>query len=371
MQNNIMSKIFEVFGFPLGSTHSAAAKHRKNGLCPFMKAPCDGGGNRYSSVLNLSDHEELAKLFPGSETVQAGVCSLLVGGTPWIVCPRRLLALNNLNKDGLQQNMLDDLFSYGGLTANNKYLVWSEVKMNTSTLDDANESKSFNYTFDYVISGCCPKRIEDVSIIAGKSERVCERMAVANGFTLARREKSLWIDDFPSDPVVIVEVMTSSTSGGNKANRTQIGMAFEDALLKGSRHEGPGINYRQVWARMISQLIVKSQAGIAWGGKTLWVLQDTLADYISESTGLNLQKYVSNVSGEVNILAFGYGVNPQASGTAGTVPLVESVFFSGPITKGNLEDGGFVDIIKVGAVPAKEYLWKSLFQKRPCGSIEK
>jgi len=45
-------------------------------------------------------------------------------------------------------------------------------------------------------------------------------------------------------------------------------MAFEDAVL-GKPHQGPGINYRQVWARMVSQLVVKSEVGLAWGGKTI------------------------------------------------------------------------------------------------------
>ena len=366
-----MSKIFEVFGFPLGSGHPSAKEHREAALCPFMEAPCDGGGNRYLSALKLENHNKLAKLFPGIDLVQAGVCSLLVGDTPWIVCPRRLLALNSANNGNLQQNIHDDLFSYGGLVEGNNYSVWSEVKIKMSISSGDGEGKLFDYTFDYVISGRCQKSMEEISGITGKSERVCERVARENGFTLARRDGSLWVDDFPSDPLVIVEIMTSSTSGGNKDKRTQIGMAFEDALLHGDQHEAPGINYRQVWARMVSQLIVKSQVGMAWGGKTIWVLQDVLAQYISRSTGLNLQNYVSNVSDEVNILAFGYGHDSQADETSGTVPLAESEFFAGPITQDtdNEDSGGFVDIIKIGAIPPKERLWKALFQKAPCGNI--
>lgn len=60
-----------------------------------------------------------------------------------------------------------------------------------------------------------------------------------------------WIDDFPADPVVIVEIMTSSTSGGDKNKRTQIGMAFEDAVLDRTNHNGSRgsitAKYGRVW----------------------------------------------------------------------------------------------------------------------------
>ncbi|MGI9057395.1 MAG: hypothetical protein ACR2H5_02350, partial [Ktedonobacteraceae bacterium] len=49
----------------------------------------------------------------------------------------------------------------------------------------------------------------------------------------------------------IIEIMTSSTSGGNKDKGTTISGAFQDAIL-GRSHRGPDINYRQVWARMVS-----------------------------------------------------------------------------------------------------------------------
>ena len=83
--------------------------------------------------------------------------------------------------------------------------------------------------------------------------------------------------------------MTSNTSdGGNKTERSCIPQTFEDCML-GNKHKAPCINFRQVWARIASQLIVKSQAAIAWGRKTIWVLQDILANYISSSTALDLK----------------------------------------------------------------------------------
>jgi hypothetical protein len=58
---------------------------------------------------------------------------------------------------------------------------------------------------------------------------------------------------------------------------------------------------------MVSQFIVKSQVGIAWGGKIIWLVQDVLANYISKSTALVLSHYLASHLDEVNILTFGYG----------------------------------------------------------------
>jgi hypothetical protein len=33
---------------------------------------------------------------------------------------------------------------------------------------------------------------------------------------------------------------------------------------------------------MVSQLVVKSEVALGWNGKAIWVVQDTLADYISK-----------------------------------------------------------------------------------------
>lgn len=204
----------------------------------------------------------------------------------------------------------------------------------------------------------------------GKEFAQLKKIAEDNQYTLASRNGELWIDDFPSDPIVIVEIMTSSTSGGNKNKRTQIAMACEDAIVSLETHNGPGINYRQVWARMVSQLIVKSQVGLAWNGKTFWLLQDLLAQYISSTTALDLSKYIAQHPDEVNILAFGYG-EIDAESTSPIIELSDSTFYAGPITENadNSVSKGFVEIVKIGAPPDKEHLWRSLFKKTPCGNI--
>lgn len=138
------------------------------------------------------------------------------------------------------------------------------------------------------------------------------------------------------------------------------------------QHNGPGINYRQVWARMVSQLIVKSQVGMAWGGKTIWLIQDVLADYISTSTALDLKQYLSEQAHEVNILSFGYGEVNSGKGKDGIVALKKADFYAGPIMAGvseSTEQGGFVEIIKIGAPPPKTHLWRALFLKPPCATL--
>ena len=370
-----MSKIFELYGYRLDSWTEKASENCSKAWCPFMDAECDGGGNRYSSALNLTANPRLATKFPGKATVQSGVCSLAIkeGEQPWIVCPRRLLTLKQkvASTPDYQTKVKSELRKH--ITDTTTQLrVWSEVKMKIGMNSGDSQDKVFDYTFDYIISGQQRILLNDVAKIIAKSESQTRKIAEQNGYTLAMRNSEVWIDDFPSDPICIVEIMTSSTSGGDKKKRTQISMACEDAILDPSNHNGPGINYRQVWARMVSQLIVKSQVGIAWNGMTFWLIQDVLADYISNSTALDLSTFLSDVTDEVNILSFGYGDAIKETSKESIVELNEALLYSGPIDSREQSPenhGGFVDIIKIGSPPPKANLWRSLFLKQSCGSF--
>jgi len=363
-----MSKIFELYGYRLDCWNDEAEQNMRRVWCPFMDAECDGGGNRFQSAIDLQNNSCLKDKIPNKKIIQVGVCSLITrkGEKPWIVCPRRLLSLKGGILSTKQEFIRERISDAAKLEKNMKYLAWSEVKVKTASTNNNDEEKSFDYTFDYILSGVQRKKLNEVAAILNMTAASVQRLATTNGFTLTSKGSDTWIDDFPSDPLVIIEIMTSSTSGGNKRNRTQIAMACEDAILKGDNHKAPGINYRQVWARMVSQLIVKSQVGMAWGGKTIWVVQDTLADYISKSTGLMLSQYLSNHLDEVNILAFGYG---NVDTFDSIIELRNSVLYAGPISKsGNaFESTGFIDIVKIGAPPPKEQIWKSLLNKTPIG----
>lgn len=370
-----MSKIFELFGYRLDAWGSEAEENCKRAWCPFMNAECDGGGNRYLSAINLKENSKLQDYFSVKDVVQAGICSLVIrqNEQPWIVCPRRLLTMRNNTDNKYQQYVRAQALKLMEIPSTDNFRVWSEVKMKVNATTDDEQEKSFDYTFDYIIAGKRKVKLSEASKIIGKSEKQTKKIAENNGFTVSSHGE-LWIDDFPSDPMVIIEIMTSSTSGGDKKKRTQIGMAFEDAILHGNNHNGPSINYRQVWARMVSQLIVKSQIGSIWGGKTIWIIQDVLADYISNSTALNLSKYLSEKSNEVNILAFSYGNQLSSLNKDEIVTIRDSNFYSGPIMTSMIgtEDNnrsGFIDIVKIGAPPPKDYLWRALFIKGPCAVL--
>ena len=181
--------------------------------------------------------------------------------------------------------------------------VWSEVKVKYSHGEE--NPVTFDYTFDYVLMSLATvtsrQAIEETKIPWSQ----LKRFLAENNYVIAENNSEILIEDFPVGAPVIVEVMTSSTSGGNKKIRSTIPQSFEDCIL-GRTHHAPGINYRQVWAKMASQLIVKSQAAIEWGGTTVWLIQDLLADYISSSTALNLKNFVSEKLDEVNIMSFAH-----------------------------------------------------------------
>jgi hypothetical protein len=366
-----MSKIFELYGYRLDCWNETAENNMNRVWCPFMNGECDGGGNRYLSAINVKTNLKLRAKIKGKDIIQAGVCSLQIHEKeqPWIVCPKRLFSLKNGNFSEYQSRVRKKLSEYSELDKTKTYKAWAEVKIKTevSTYDD--EVKTFDYTFDYVISATERKNIADVAILLSLPPEIIKRNAEKNGYTVIYRDEAYWIDDFPVDPIIIIEVMTSSTSGGDKKKRTQIAMACEDAILNGMEHNAPVINYRQVWARMVSQLIVKSQVALAWNGKTIWIVQDVLADYISKSTALVLPEYLAEKLDEVNILSVSYG-DAIKNKTEELIELKDTRLFSGSISSSKAGDKvkGFIDIVKIGAPPPKPQIWKSLLNKKSLGN---
>lgn len=358
-----MSKIFELFGHRLDNWTEEAKANCQRAMCPFMGQQCDGGGNRYSSGIEIAENSPLAKAFPGIKRVQSGVCSLQLveGGNPWIVCPRRLLTYKNTSESNHQAVVKGKLKEF--IKGTTGVRVWSEVKMKIATVNEEEDEKSFDYTFDYIVCGSRRASVSEISKTIGCDGNRVLKIAKENSYTLTKVGGLDFVDDYPGGEITIIEIMTSSTSGGDRKKRTQVAMAFEDAVLKGKDHNGPGINYRQVWARMVSQLIVKSEVAIAWNGKTIWVIQDVLSNYISDSTALDLQKYISDRPNEVNILSCGYGESLKLSGVVIDIPDTQT--FSGPISTGGKGTRGFIDIVRIGAPPPVEHLYASLFKKKP------
>lgn len=362
------SRIYELFGYLTTDRAAEATKHRKECRCPFSGVECDGGGNRYQSFLNLNraSDRELVAFFNGrADNIPAGVCSLLTSDRVWIVCPRRLFVLDRGAEHTSHEDFCEEiLHRYAPSTLRQKAGVWSEVKIKyTEDGQGKNEDneKSFDYTFDYIVCPTRPKPLSEIAALQEVSERKLETQLSKNGYTLASRQGRVYVEEYPDGIPIIIEVMTSSTSGGNKTKGTTIQNAFRQAIL-GKEQDAPGINYRQIWARMVSQLIVKSQIGKAWGGTTIWILQDALADYISSTTDLNLRKLISQALKEVNILALRY--QQKREHRRGTIPLEVDSLFAGrvPAIQG---DTDFNKLLQAASIPPKSVLEAKLLSKRP------
>jgi len=343
-------QIFELFGHQVDDKSIEAEYCRKNCICPFTNNLCDGGGNRYQTFLskNYIEKNNLTKYFAkGLKIVPPGICSLNVNGVKWIVCPRRIFSFSGENKKNYHTEFVTSILNKYCQFENTAYIgIWNEVKVKFSEENEDEETKSFDYTFDYIVTSLGPKKISEIANTLGITEAKIRKQAEDNGYIIAARGNDYFIEDFPIGKLNIIEVMTSSTSGGNKSKGTTIQQSFINAI-KGLQHESPGINYRQVWARMVSQLIVKSQIGTAWGSKTLWILQDSLSDYITKSTDLNLVKLISQVSKEVNLVTLKYG---NETDEKGCLKLKEHHLYAGEVPK-ITSDTDFNKLLQAATIP--------------------
>lgn len=360
-----MPQIFEIFGYPIDDNSELAKKARSSASCPFLGADCDGGGNRHLSRIDLTKRPVLQKFFPDRGSVHAGVCSIQLspGTSPWIVCPRRLLALRRSTSTPHSAQKLTEKsvlapLPYGTGT---RLGVWPEVKFKYGEMIGQLQM-SFDYTLDYVVIPIGRSLLMDVKDLLGWSATKTRNILQKAGYSITHENDGEYVDDWPEGSPSVIEVMTSSTSGGNKKHRTTIPMAFEDAIL-GDSGKAPGINYRQVWARMVSQLIVKSEMALAWGGVTLWVVQDVLVDYICASTALNLHKFVSTKTSDVNMLALSYKdlpIHPK-----GVLGLQDPTLYSG-LASANPNGGqSFEDMIHTPIKPPLRELLRRLAKRRP------
>ncbi|MCU0499607.1 MAG: hypothetical protein MUF87_19835 [Anaerolineae bacterium] len=345
-----------------------------------MDAECDGGGNRSQTKidLTLAAHRDLKTIYPERDALVPGVCSLKMNNDhqPWIVCPRRLLVLGR-QQEGVrtyQRDLETKLLQVLAYPIGTKLGVWKEVQINYVGRNE-NLIKKFEYTFDYVLLPTLDLPIAEIELKnikpdSAKNLQSLKRKLEGNGFSVSEDHQvkgGYIVHDFPHGKPSIIEIMTSSTSGGNKKKGTQIAQAFEKAIL-GQPHEAPSINYRQIWARMVSQLLVKSEVALGWGGQTVWILQDTLVDYISRTTGLNIYNFQNEILDEVNIMSISYGdfkqFNPHE-----TLDLPQKTLFSGPITPANEQNSApqpsFIDIIRQPIQPPKSKLMDVIIAAGP------
>lgn len=254
--------------------------------------------------------------------IPCGVCSVAFeerAGRPdiaWAICPHRLLTFGPEGFSAHQHDLGYRVLRLAGFDSGAVVDVWSEI-----TLRDV--ATNVNYRLDYVLKGVTSDA-----------------------------------------PPVIVEVMTASTSGGNNKKGTDIQSAFCNAVLYAYNlvpelSASPGVNARQVWARMASQLIVKSEVANAWGGRAIWVIQDSLMEYIRKNTGLDLEALRSEewTPGEVNVVV------------AGLEETGEIELYAGPIRReGNRPC--WSDLLGAPGLPVVDRLLQKLAKKDKVATLQ-
>lgn len=316
-----------------------------------MDQECDGGGNRYLSVIRLANYPKLATNFQGRQEIPAGVCSIQLqpNQNPWIVCPRRLLFFGGQHHHSIQSKLYG-LLKYKTGT---RLGIWSEVKISKES-----NGKLFNYTFDYIL---IPVQSIPVNQINFTSQQTIERA----GYCITRQNGQDIVEDFPrlGENPVIIEIMTASTSGGNKQANSSITQACVQALQQGQSHSAPSINKRQVVGRMLSQFFAKSEAAVRWGGYAIWIIQDVLADYISTSTALDLQLFDdTNSLNDINVIIAAYS-NSQNQQSQQPIPLSVAKFVSNSLS--NYNQPAFEDVLRAPFYPGKETLLAGLAKQKP------
>ncbi len=176
-----MPRLFEIFGYPLSDRGPEAESNRREARCPFMGQECDGGGNRYSSDIRLGGNpdlkdyfEERNRVFGERNRVSAGVCSIQVREEepPWIVCPRRLLALGKEKAETRvhQRENEQEVMRLMGHAPGSSLGIWPEVKVKHSETVGG-IAKTFDYTFDYVVMPIGRLSAEEMEVATGESWR--------------------------------------------------------------------------------------------------------------------------------------------------------------------------------------------------------
>jgi hypothetical protein len=267
------ARVAELYGLAPEVFANPDTRHAGIRLCPFRKTICDVSSNR-NRVASLNyKHEGVRndaaaiQIAYGKKPLPLGICSCWVKRQneaverPWILCPKRLLALEPpcpvIPSEVRQLIEIPNGRDVG---------VWRELKFRRRE-SDTPSGRFFEYTFDYLLM-------------------------------------ELGSSGAPVGVPYIVEVMTSSTRGGGLSEH------MADVLLGRPQRHLRGVvdsiytpNYRQVFERMLGQFIAKSEIAEHWGGRTVWVFQDVLLDYIQQTTAFDASQLdssdVANVFGEV------------------------------------------------------------------------
>lgn len=307
-----MPTIYEIFGKPITITSQEEISARKAALCPFTKSKCDGGGNRHQTRIKLTNTHKLRPYFDNDITsVIPGVCSIDYGTEAWVVCPRRLLGfkhdLADLPKVNFSLHKHEEAILRAAKFPTGVDIgIWPEVYLRH---DDDNSV--VNYHFDFVAAPIfrdikARRVFTDYDIDNTEEKEEIVKCANTGKWTRGRYSEDMIISIVPDlRSPIIIEIMTASTSGSDTEAGTDIGSAFTLSIL-GENHQSPGINKRQVWGRMATQLFAKSALAEAWGGETLWVVQDQLLRNIELTTKLSLDEKSVTERGNINFISMTY-----------------------------------------------------------------
>ncbi|MDH6099033.1 hypothetical protein NWP21_09290 [Anabaenopsis sp. FSS-46] len=369
-----MPRIFEIFGKPIATVEDKTIFYEA--ICPFTESQCDGGGNRNQTKIKLSDNHPLRDYFNGDlKSVIPAVCSIqyTADESPlqnctqetWVVCPRRLLGFKNIApaipevNRGLQPHEREVL-NLANLPKDQEIGIWPEVYLQYG---DNDTNSQVDYHFDFIVAPIIRDLSEEEFYIQHQIQEEQDKREIIKS---ARRSgvchripgSKIRFDISPdlSHPIIF-EVMTASTSGSNTEKGTDIASAFTAAMI-GNDPISPGINKRQVWGRMATQLFAKSALAEAWGGETFWVVQDELLSNIEKTTQLSVGEIETASQENINFISMTY----DSLGSNKPIIKIKQVYcnYSGiSFTKNNAA----VDILLPKALPHKKELLKSILRR--------
>lgn len=361
-----MPKFHEVFGVKASTLHDDM-NLIKSALCPFTSCTCDGGGNRHQTTLRLAPDDPLRDIFSDTlSTLVPAVCSVDYGSEQWVVCPRRLMGFKaataeipeaNFSLQPHERQVLEEV----GLLPNIDYGIWSEIYLKYSIADT-----EIDYHFDFVIAPILidvpvSSLREQFDLSESEVLEVIKICKTSKNLISSGSEQKLKIMPDLKNPIII-EVMTASTSGSNTIAGTNIASAFRRLLL-GEAYQGPGINKRQVWGRMATQLLAKSALAEHWGGKTFWLVQDQLLRNIELTTQLRMTPAAPDACETVNFISLEYTADSPAQLVLNrAIRLASGISFSGNSTCS--------DILLPKAYPPKQWLLKSILRRGLSGIVK-
>ena len=370
-----MPKFFEIYGDTPYSKSDEFKSRVAHCFCPFTEARCDGGGNRHQTRIRLSDDHQLRPFFKsGIDTVVPAVCAIGPSADQsWIVCPRRIFGFSAIKddelkiNDGLCEHEKEMLLASGAPTGV-EVAIWPEVYLQFQS-----EEVEIDYHFDFVAAEIkrntsIKEQCSNIGVTENNYLDEVLNSARKGGYLNGRVTVDTKLEFLPDlRSPIIFEVMTASTSGSNREKGTDIASAFTDVIMS-RQHEGPGINKRQVWGRMATQLFAKTALAENWGGKTIWVVQDELLKNIETTTKMSLQNSTSAQKGEfINFAVLGYKQNSDGDAP----PIVEykgmRIGNSGLSGEGT---GACVDILLPKVLPPIATLMNAVLRRSPVALIK-